>query len=171
MRKERRYIRLGPLQVDLLNEVVTKNGSRIRVSSKAGTLLGSNCLSFSPQRGLPGSTPPQILVSLCGIAVVVPFRAFLLPGPPSELPCPQPSLFVNQMNNERETSGISLHDFNDIEGHRSRGFLNVKEKENSSPLSACIKEWRHGRPAHNKSQKDEMTVTIVTSVTEEEVSN
>jgi len=91
--------------------------------------------------------------------------------PPSEFPRPKPPLFVNQMINERETSGISLHDFNDIEGHRLRGFLNVKEKENSSPLSACacIEEWRQGRPAHNKSQKDEMIVTIVTSDTEEEV--
>jgi hypothetical protein len=75
------------------------------------------------------------------------------------------------MNNERETSGISLHGFNHIEGHRLRGFLNVKEKENSSPLSACacIEEWRRGRPARNKYQKDEMIVTIVTSVTEQEV--
>jgi hypothetical protein len=35
------------------------------------------------------------------------------------------------MNNEHETSAISLHGFNEIEGRRLRGFLNVKKKENS----------------------------------------
>jgi len=39
--------------------------------------------------------------------------------------------FENQMNNERRTSGISLHDFNELEGHRLRGLLNVEENENS----------------------------------------
>jgi hypothetical protein len=33
------------------------------------------------------------------------------------------------MKNEHETSGVSLHDFNDIEGHRLKGFLNVEEKD------------------------------------------
>ena len=39
--------------------------------------------------------------------------------------------FENQMNNEHETSAISLHDFNELEDHRLRGFLNLEEKENS----------------------------------------
>ena len=36
--------------------------------------------------------------------------------PPSEFPRRQPSLFVNQMNNEHDTLRISLHDFNELEG-------------------------------------------------------
>jgi len=39
--------------------------------------------------------------------------------------------FENQMNNERKKSGISLHDFNELEGHRLRVLLNVEENENS----------------------------------------
>jgi hypothetical protein len=39
--------------------------------------------------------------------------------------------FENQMNNERRTSGISLHDFNGLEGPGLRGLLNVEENENS----------------------------------------
>src|ERR1700751_3859417 len=39
--------------------------------------------------------------------------------------------FENQMNNEHGTSAISLHDFYEIEARRLRGFLNVREKENS----------------------------------------
>jgi hypothetical protein len=33
------------------------------------------------------------------------------------------------MYDEHETSVISLHDFNDIEGHGLRGFSNVEEKD------------------------------------------
>jgi len=33
------------------------------------------------------------------------------------------------MNNEHGTSAISLHDFNNIEGHRLSGFLNMQEKK------------------------------------------
>jgi len=39
--------------------------------------------------------------------------------------------FENQMNTEHGTSAISLHGFYEIEARRLRGFLNVKEKENS----------------------------------------
>jgi hypothetical protein len=38
-------------------------------------------------------------------------------------------MFENQMNNERETSRISLHDFNELEDHRLSGFLNMQEKK------------------------------------------
>jgi hypothetical protein len=38
------------------------------------------------------------------------------------------------MNNEYGTSGISLHDFNNIGGCRSRRFLNVKDEDDDSEL-------------------------------------
>ena len=39
------------------------------------------------------------------------------------------------MNNEHGTSGISLHDFNNIEGRRLRRFLNVvKDEDDDSEL-------------------------------------
>jgi hypothetical protein len=33
------------------------------------------------------------------------------------------------MNNERRTSGISLHDFNELEGRRLRRFLNAEDED------------------------------------------
>ena len=36
------------------------------------------------------------------------------------------SKFEIEMNNENDTSRISLHDFNELEGQSLRGFLNIK---------------------------------------------
>jgi len=76
------------------------------------------------------------------LALRVPLLSKLAPGEkprgaptsvPSGLRRPDTEVkpFENQMNSERRMSGISLHDFNDLEGHGSKGFLNVREKENS----------------------------------------
>jgi hypothetical protein len=74
-------------------------------------------------------------------------------GPDTEV---KPS--ENQMNNERRTSEISLHDFNGLEDHRLRGLLNVEENENS---------WSE-RNCPSPSRKNEMVVMVVTIVTEQE---
>jgi len=63
--------------------------------------------------------------------------------------------FENQINNERETSRISLHDFNELEDHRLRGFLNVIKDEDDEPER--LREL----------SDHELIVTIVTSVTGE----
>ena len=60
------------------------------------------------------------------------------------------------MNNEHGTSGISLHDFNNIGGHRLRRLLNVKDEDGDESERL------------RKLSDDGLIVTIVTSVTEQE---
>jgi len=76
------------------------------------------------------------------------------------------SPFVNQMNTEHGTSGISLHDFNDIQGHR----LKMIVERPASAVEGGARRYPHvTNPRNVRARKNELIVTIVTTVTEEEV--
>ena len=45
------------------------------------------------------------------------------------------------MNNENDTSRISLHDFNELEGRSLRGFLDIKGEGAMSQNQDLARDW------------------------------